>query len=145
NQHSVLGLPLLCFVRIRGDVLGGDCRCPAGVLLFDCSFGRSHVIRRPCRPAPGNWLDHGNPGFCIRSVLLGFAGSSHRSDDRLYLRSGAGGDVLRSFVVLSSTRNTRNGGGFLSGQSKRASSTAGTLGSSPISCAKQRKWEPASL
>ena len=67
-QRPVLGLPLLRLVRLRRDLVGGDRRRAAGVLLPDRAVGGGDALRRHDRPAAGDRLDDGDGGVGARRV-----------------------------------------------------------------------------
>jgi len=70
KSMSGCGLSLLCFVRLRCDLIGGDCRRAAGVLLPGGAVRRRNAICRPHWDAPGHRLDHGHAGFGFGVLLL---------------------------------------------------------------------------
>ena len=62
NQHSLLGFPVLCFVRIRGDLVGSDRRSVAGLLLPDRAISGGDAVCGPHWAPSGDRLDDGNAG-----------------------------------------------------------------------------------
>ena len=89
HLDPLLGFPVLRVVRLRGDLVGGDRRRAAGVLLPDRAVGGRDALRREHRPAPGDRLDHGHAGLGARGLSVAEDRSADRRDDRLHLRPGA--------------------------------------------------------
>ena len=83
---QAVGLPLLCFVRIRSHFVGIHRRRLAGVLLFDRSVGGSHALCGHDRTTSRHWLDDGNHRVGAGRLPLVEAGSSDRRHDRVHIR-----------------------------------------------------------
>src|SRR5207248_6029224 len=82
-----LGLPVLGVVRLRRDLVGGDCGRAARVLLSHRAVGRGDAVCRLDRPPPGDRLDDGHGRLRARCVLVAAPRSADRRDDRMHLRS----------------------------------------------------------
>ena len=77
-----VGLPVLCVVRLRRDLVGVDRRRAAGVLLPDRAVGGRDAVCGDDRQAAGHRLVDGNAGLAARHLAVAPVGSADRRDHR---------------------------------------------------------------
>ena len=101
---QAVGLSLLRFVRLRGDLVGLDCRRAAGVLLPDRAVGGSDAVCGTIGTPARDRLDDGNGGFRAGRLPLAEDRSSDRRHDRLHIRTGADRHGSRAAFVSAEGR-----------------------------------------